>query len=96
MQQIAIEYRLTDGREGVIDIPNRSRVQWDITATARKWPKFSEAPSMWATFLAWDALVRAGDYDGKWEQFLDDCLIADVTDEDEDEADPTAQDQPST
>lgn len=91
MQQIQIEYRLADGSEGVVDIPNRSRVQWDLTAQKRKWPKPTEAPSMWATFLAWDALVRAGKYDDKWETFLDDCLIADmVGDED---VDPTEPDQ---
>lgn len=97
MQQIQIEYRLADGTEGVIDVPNVSRVQWDLTAAKRKWPKPTDAPSMWATFLAWDALVRADIYAGKWEDFLTDCLIADMVGDDDDDAelevDPTAQDQ---
>lgn len=99
MQQIQIDYKLADGREGRVDVPNRSRVQWDLTASKRKWPSFADVPSMWATFLAWDALLRAGEYDGKWEEFLDDCLIADVVGDDDaadqlgDGVDPTGQDQ---
>ena len=100
IEQIQIDYKLVDGREGRIDVPNRSRVQWDLTATARKWPKFSDAPSMWATFLCWDALVRAGIVEFKWDDFLDNqCLVADIVgdeDEDEDEVPPTEQDQPLT
>lgn len=94
MQQLQIEYRLVDGREGVADIPNRSRVQWDLTSQKRKWGKASDVPQVWATFILWDALVRAGIYDGKWDDFQDDCLIADMVDPDQaTEVDPTEPDQ---
>lgn len=95
MQQLTVEYKLADGREGTIAIPNRSRVQWDLTSVARKWGKAGDVPTMWATFITWDALVREGTYTGKWDDFLDDCLVADPVDDDDAdaEADPTVPDQ---
>lgn len=93
MKQLAIEYRLADGREGHVEIPNRSRVQWDLTSRARKWGSASEVPTMWATFITWDALVREGTYIGKWDEFLDECLVADPVGDDDAEVDPTAPDQ---
>lgn len=94
MKQLQIDYALADGREGRADIPNRSRIQWDVTAKARKWGSAADVPQMWATFILWDALMRAGVYDGKWDEFQDDCLICDVVDPDEaKDVDPTAPDQ---
>lgn len=71
-------YELSDGTTGEVTVQNRSLIAWDETRGIRKWPDAKEAPTLWQTFLCWHALTRAGEYDGKFDQFKDECEALDM------------------
>lgn len=50
---------------------NRDHVRWDMTRGRKNWPTGQDAPMLWMTFLAWSALVRAGDFEGDFAKFND-------------------------
>lgn len=71
-----------------VEITNPDRIRWDLTANKHKWPKFSDAPFMGMTFLAWSAMKRNGHYSDSWESFRDtDCINVEDTSPDESEED---------
>ena len=39
---------------------NRDRIAWELSRSRERWPKPEEAPTLWATFIAWHALKRTG------------------------------------
>lgn len=61
-----------------VETDNRDRVAWDLARTRNKWPSAPEVPSLWATFLAWNALRRTGQPVGEFEQFNDHTTTADA------------------
>lgn len=97
---IAVE--MIDGTERNITVGNPSLVAYDRTRAKRQWPKASEAPSLWTTFISWHHMKAAGLYDGTADEFMDrDCIGCEPVDEDgesitdpeaePDEADPTSR-----
>lgn len=50
---------------------NRDAVRWDMTRGRKNWPTGEDAPVLWLTFIAWSALVRAGDFEGDFAAFND-------------------------
>ncbi|AWY04761.1 tail assembly chaperone [Gordonia phage Emperor] len=72
-----------------VETTNPDRVRWDMTAAKHNWPKFTDAPFLGLTFLAWAALRRTGGYDGTWEQFSEtDCLDIEADDPEAGEVEP--------
>jgi hypothetical protein len=71
-----------------VTVHNRSMIAWDETRGVRKWPKSSDAPSLWQTFLVWHHLNRRGEYTGDFNTFKDACEHIEMLDEDE-PVDPT-------
>lgn len=93
LSTIATTVHLVD-RDVEVRVTNPSLVAWDITRADKGWPAADAAPMLWLTFLAWDALCRAGDYprgEGKATTFAkfrdEDCLKIDEPEDDE--TDPT-------
>jgi len=61
---------MDDGRVLVTQVRNPDYLSWDRTAAKHHWPKMSDAPLTWLTFVAWNALKREGQIDGMtWEDF---------------------------
>ncbi|QXG07722.1 hypothetical protein [Curtobacterium phage Penoan] len=59
--QVVLEQNGTDDMvELEVQTDNRDAIQWDVTRGRRSWPKTSDAPMLWATFLAWHAMKRTG------------------------------------
>lgn len=101
---IATTVHLADGRELHVNVRNPSLAAWDITRADKGWPKADDAPSLWMTYICWDALCRQGDYpraDGKTSTFphFRDVDCAMIDDPEDVDADPTRtaveQDSPS-
>lgn len=68
-------YVETDGDDFLeIDVQtdNRDAVQWDFVRSRNRWPDAREAPLLWMTFLAWNAIRRTGGPSGdgfeKWNE----------------------------
>jgi len=80
---------LDDAAEFLVQTDNRDLVAWDMTASKQRWPQPDSAPFLWATFLAWNALKRSGDYKDIFDHFVKDCLEATVLPDDEADGDPT-------
>lgn len=59
-----------------VQTDNRDAVRWDMTRGRENWPAFTDAPMLWATFMAWSAMNRAGDYAGKFTEFNNCALEA--------------------
>lgn len=51
---------LETGAELDAQTDNRDAVQWDFTRSRNRWPDGRDAPILWVTFLAWNALRRTG------------------------------------
>jgi hypothetical protein len=68
-----IEVTLDDGTTFVVQALNPDLVRWDRQASKLGWPKMSDAPFLWLTFLAWSAAKREGAIpaDLSWEVFGD-------------------------
>ena len=48
---------------------NRDRVAWDLYRSRTKLPTATDAPSLWATFIAWNALKRSGQISATFDEF---------------------------
>lgn len=81
-QKLLVE--LADGRKLEAEARNPDYIRWELTAARERWPLIEtdaagnatvRAPILMTTFLAWAALNRTGQYEGKWEDFRsNDCL----------------------
>ncbi len=78
--------------EYTVQTDNRDAVRWDMTRGRENWPAADVAPMLWATFMAWSALTRTGEYSGKFVEFNDLCLEAAMTapENGTDEVNPTS------
>lgn len=85
-----VKVTMADGSSHDLTIANPDRIKWDRTAQKHKWPKFTDAPFLGLTFLAWSAMTRTGKTTDTWETFSDTtCLDVESMDEDGDtEVDP--------
>lgn len=60
--RVLIDVPGVDGLKQVdVQTDNRDRVRWDIIRGRKGWPEAKEAPSLWMTILAWNALRRSGE-----------------------------------
>lgn len=50
---------------------NRDRIAWDLARGRQKWPQAQDAPSLWATHIAYTALRRTGEITCTFEEFSD-------------------------
>lgn len=76
---------------------NRDAVRFDMVRARLGWPPMKESPMLWATFMAWSALARAGVFDGRAEEELDRIVsIESLEDEEHVAADPTKAAAPPT
>ena len=55
---------------------NRDRIAWDLARGRNKWPQAQEAPSLWATHIAYTALRRAGEVSCSFEEFSEATVSA--------------------
>lgn len=79
---------LDDGADFEVQIDNRDLIHFDKTRLKHRWPAPGDAPSFWATFIAWSHLRREGliPADLSWEVFSEErCLLAKALDEEEKE-----------
>jgi hypothetical protein len=53
-----------------VQTDNRDAIQWDVSRGKRDWPKSTEAPMLWLSFLAWHALRRTGATQLTLDEFL--------------------------
>lgn len=69
--------RLADGRTLEARVINPDYLRWDRTAAKHGWPKATEAPFFWQTFLAWSAFRREGliAADVSWETFSEELAV---------------------
>jgi hypothetical protein len=56
--------------EYTVQTDNRDSIQWDVTRSRKDWPKSTDGPMLWLTFLAWHALKRSGEYSESLETFM--------------------------
>ena len=71
-----------EGREPfTVRVTNRDYLAWDKTSQRQKpvW-KADETPFLFATFLAWSAARRAGEFDGYFDAFAEVCEEIDQRD----------------
>lgn len=78
-----------DGTEYTVRVLNPDYLRWDLSRGKRGWPAGSDAPFLFATFLAWSGAKREGRFAGTYEEFAE--QVADVSpitpDEDQDAGD---------
>ena len=61
-----------DTIEYTIQADNRDMVRFDLIRSRKQWPASSDAPMLWATVIAYFALLRSGSIaDETVEQFID-------------------------
>ena len=53
------------------EVLNPDLHRYEITAARKGWPPTESAPITFATFVAWAALTRQGDYNGTFETFAE-------------------------
>jgi len=58
---------LNDGSTILVRITMPDRIRWDMTAPRRGWPKGTDAPFLWQSFITWAAAKRSGLFDGDWD-----------------------------
>ena len=52
-----------------ITTDNRDRIAWELHRSREKWPTPTDAPTLWATFLAWHAAKREGRIGLSFDEF---------------------------
>ena len=73
---------LDNENEYTIQTDNRDIVRFDLMRSRKNWPTMQEAPMLWLTVLAWSALSREGELEGKdAEAELDRILSVEVVDD---------------
>lgn len=101
IQRRTAAVELADGRILEVRILNPDRIRYEQTAHRNGWPGMTVTDGVAtlndttrrATFEAWAALKRTGQYDGTWEKFYaTDCLDVTI---DEEDVDPTPPDPDS-
>lgn len=82
--RILLEQEGTDELlEYVVQTDNRDAVRWDLLRAKKQWPKGVDAPMLWMTVLAWNALRRSGiTVPDNIEPFLDKCVQVSAADKD--------------
>ena len=65
-------------RQITVATDNRDRIRWELTSARQHWPDPTAAPTLWATFLAWSAMKRAGDTRLDFEAFSDTVLMVEA------------------
>jgi hypothetical protein len=84
---------LRDGQDPLeIQSTNADLVLWDRTAFRHKWPKPTDAPFLWMTFIGWAAARRTGaiNPDHKYETWESEVLsVETIEDEEDEEGTPT-------
>lgn len=85
---VTIATDLIDGTMREIDVrtDNRDSIRWDLRRGKEKWPPQTDAPTLFATFMAWSALTRTGEIAVPFEEFVDHTPYATAR---LDEVDPT-------
>lgn len=82
-----------------VQTDNRDAIAWDLSRGRRNYPTAQEAPILWLTFLAYNALRRSGHPVGKFDEFLQTAVSVrairedgePVTEEDEYTVGPTSR-----
>ena len=65
-----------------VQTDNRDMTQWDFARARRNYPDPREGPSIWMTFLAWNALRRsAADVPDTFDGFNGRCVQVSVIDQ---------------
>lgn len=59
-----------------VQTDNRDAVQWDFTRARNRWPEAKEAPLLWMTFLAWNAIRRTGGPAGSGFEAFNETVVA--------------------
>lgn len=88
LSRARLAYVLEGQQPEVVVVHNRSMIAWDETRGVRQWPKSTDAPSLWQTFIVWHHLNRRGLYVGDFNVFKDQCEHVEMLD-DEEPVDPT-------
>lgn len=89
---------LDDGTRLEVTSINKDQIAYERTRARHKWPMITEGGvSQWWTFLAWAAAKRTGVFTGTYEQFEDQAVDVDCTDDDDtgEPVDPTPRAVPS-
>lgn len=92
-----LRVQLLDGDEWDVQALNPDMIRYERTAAKHKWPKVSDAPFLWMTFLAWSAgqrnkLVAPA---VTFDQFAETvALISEVPTDDDDLGDDEARPTP--
>lgn len=94
MDRIKVNVLLDTGEEHALTITNQALVAWDRTRVIRDWPKHTEAPSLWLTFLAWHQMKAMSLVDCEYPEFEEKRCVT-VADADDDEEEPTPQVDPT-
>jgi hypothetical protein len=69
--------------EYTVQTDNRDAVQWDFVRARKAWPQGKDAPLLWMTFLAWNALRRSGaPVTDSFDTFANECVAVQPVDED--------------
>ena len=89
MKRLNVRVEMNDGRELTCQTAMRDYIRFEETAKKQKppWGGISDNPSRWEAFVSWSALKRTAQYEGTWEQFLDDAALVDAAAEET--VDPT-------
>lgn len=68
---VTIVTDLIDGeaREYDVATDNRDLIRWDLRRGKEGWPKQTDAPTLFAVFMAWSALTRTGRLTTDFEAF---------------------------
>lgn len=81
-------YYELDGEEFSVRIGLKSKLQYETTARARKWPASEDAPFQAQAFWTWHAAKERGLTDLTYEEFIDQVedVVVDMPDDENDES----------
>lgn len=95
IQRIKLDVAMHDGREFEdLVVTTRDRMFLGAHAARQKWGNLQEDSDRSLTFLAWQAMVRLGHFDGNFEQFVDQSET--VSGKDISTVDPTSTETSAT
>lgn len=70
-QALKIKLKLINGVEHEITPINPDQIRWELERRKNNWPTQTDAPSLFTTVLAWNALKRNNLYSEPLEKFID-------------------------
>lgn len=88
--RVVIEDAAGELTETLVQTDNRDAIRFDLIRSRKGWPGMQEAPMLWMTVLAWNAIKRSGGTTDDVETFLDKVVQitpVDQADQDTDLAD---------